>query len=229
MFEKILYFGACTHLEPISHFNKTKKFVFVDSQPRTEYGFEYYYRPFYRDTFLPRLFNKTKELNFNLIDTTKLTNNYEEINVPYLDPTLLYFSDKAGKNLRSERSLNYYISTGIPNDYYMNKSLRNDIMECDSIIVSGYMPNSCVLQYIKKPFHFIGYENTYFPKDLEENILNREAAYSITSEDVLSYILLYPEDVKSYTIVDNDGIKSTFNDYKNFYNLYNIYKQKLKE
>jgi len=224
MFEKILYCGSSTHLDPIVHFNKTKKFVFVDSQPRNEYGFEYYYRPFYRDTFLPRLFKKTEELKFKLIDTRKLTNNYEEINVPNLDPTLLHFSSGSGKNLRSERSLNYYISTGIRNNYYENKLLQNDIMECDSIIVSGYHPDSCVLYNIKKPFHFIGYEDTYFPKDIKENEENKEVR-----EDVLTYIFLYPEHVKTYTFVDNDGIKSTFNDYKNFYNLYNIYKQKLKE
>jgi hypothetical protein len=223
MFEKILYIGASTHIEPIQHFLNTKNFVFVDSQPRNEYGFDYYYRPFYRD-MLPSLIKKLETINFKLFDTRKFTNNYEEINMPNLDPTLLYFSNKAGKNLRSERSLNYYISTGIPTNYYDNKFLKEDISTCDSIIVAGHMPSSVVLEHIKKPFHFIGYEHTYFAKDLKENIENQDV-----SEDVGSYIFLYPEDVKSYTFVDEDGIKSTFNDYKNFYNLYNIYKQKLKE
>ena len=48
MFEKILYFGAGLDLSPLSLFKSIRTFVFVDSLPRNEYGYDYYYKPFYR-------------------------------------------------------------------------------------------------------------------------------------------------------------------------------------
>ena len=47
MFKKILYVGTGNHIEPVNHFSDTKEFIFIDSQPRNEYGHEYYYKPFY--------------------------------------------------------------------------------------------------------------------------------------------------------------------------------------
>ena len=41
MFTKILYIGAGKDINPIKYFPDTKQFVFIDSQPRNEYGFEY--------------------------------------------------------------------------------------------------------------------------------------------------------------------------------------------
>ena len=93
MFSKILYIGAGLHTEVINHFENVKEFVFIDSQPRTEYGYRYYYRPFYRDIY-DKLINKLKDNDFTLYDSIQLTNNFEEINKKYLEATLLKYLNK---------------------------------------------------------------------------------------------------------------------------------------
>lgn len=34
---KILYVGADLHITPVTHFPQTKQFIFIDSQPRSEF------------------------------------------------------------------------------------------------------------------------------------------------------------------------------------------------
>ena len=212
MFTKILYVGAGKDINPIKYFPDTKQFVFIDSQPRNEYGFEYYYKPFYRHFFVNELKEKLSELNFKLFDEIRLTNNYEEINRDYLDATKLYFSDKKGFNLRNERTLTYYISTAIPRSYFdLEKYIKEDIKDCDTVLVAGHNPHSIFLRDIKKPFYFVGCENTYFPKNYnscEEDYLNT----------VLSYVLKYPLSVKKYVFMYENGDKKFFNTYEEFYN-----------
>ena len=44
---KILYIGAGEHFDVINHFPDCNEFVLVDFKPMNDYGFDYYYRPFY--------------------------------------------------------------------------------------------------------------------------------------------------------------------------------------
>jgi hypothetical protein len=92
MYKKILYIGAGLHTQVINDFKLTKRFALLDSRPRNEYGFEYYYRPYYRRGFVLDLTMSMKSIGFNIISKTALTNNYEEINMKYLDSTLIHFS-----------------------------------------------------------------------------------------------------------------------------------------
>jgi len=222
MNKKIIYIGAGLHTSVLQDFKNTKKFIFVDARPRNEYGYEYYYRPFYRDSFVKDLIASMKKEGFNLISKTSLTDNYSEINVKDLDSTLLHFSTGAGRNLRSERNVNYYISTGFPNDFYDNKVLQEDIKDCDSVLISGHDPNSCFIDIIKKPFHMIGYSRTYYPKNIEEYKRHQDQEERSIYNWLLGYILSNPQNIKSYTYVDFDtGEKTVCSSYENFYKLIN--------
>lgn len=215
MYNKILYIGAGLHTNVINDFKNTKKFVFIDSKPRNEYGYEYYYRQFYISDFTNDLITSMKNTGFNLISKTSFTNNYNEINKKDLEPTLIHFSTGIGRNLRSEHNVNYYISTGCPNDFYNNNILLEDIKDCDSVIVSGHDPNSYFANYIKNPFHFIGYSKTCYPKNIKEYKNNQENTMSF-----LGYVLTKPEHIKSYTYINFDnGNKIVCKSYKDFYNL----------
>jgi len=207
---KILYIGAGLHTEVIEHLKKIKsikEFVFIDSQPRTEFGCYYYYKPFYRDIY-DKLINKLDKMNFKLYDKIKLTNNFEEINKPHLESTKLCF-----KNINKDK-LNYYISTSLPNDYYDNKILQEEIKECDTLIISGHYPNSIFINDIKKPFDLILYSDSFYFKNFD-NIEDEE------KNTIIEYILKYPENVKTYTYVNSKtGNTNIFNTYNNFYNFW---------
>jgi hypothetical protein len=211
MFKKILYVGAGSHVDPLEHFYDTKEFIFVDSTPKNEYGYDYYTRYFYRPLFLTELKLNLLKYNFKIYDEIKLTNLYYEINKEYLESTKLYFSDKKGLNLRNERNLTYYISTGFPNTYYeIEKHIKQDLKDVNTVLVSGHNPNSVFVKDIEKPFYFIGYSTTVFPKDYE-------SCFEDDEDSVMSYILKNPKDVKSYVHVKHSGEKTFFNSYDAFY------------
>ena len=48
--KKLLYIGAWDHISPVMHFPKTKEFIFIDTQPRSE--FDNKTTCVYRDRFL---------------------------------------------------------------------------------------------------------------------------------------------------------------------------------
>ena len=211
MFSKILYIGAGLHTVVINHFENVNQFVFIDSQPRTEYGYRYYYRPFYRDIY-DKLINKLKDNDFTLYDSIQLTNNFEEINKPHLESTKLCF-----KNTINNIKLNYYISTSMPYDYYDNEILQNEIKDCDTLIISGHYPHFIFTHDIKKPFHLILYSDTFYVQNLDK----------IEDDDkntIIEYILKYPQNIKSYTYVNsNTGDKNLFNTYTDFYNYWLVH------
>ena len=205
---KILYIGAGLHTEIVENFPNVKKFVLVDSKPRTEFGYEYYFRPFYRPDFIYDLISKLQD--YKLKENVKLSNKYEEIDRDYLDSSLLYFR-------KEDIHLKYFISTGIPCDLY-NEKFEEELTGCDTLLISGHDPNGRIMDYIKKPFHFIGYSSTYFPKNLESF---EEDEYN----SAIKYILENPDKVKSYTYVDyNTGTNKTVYNYEDFYEQFKQFK-----
>jgi len=219
MFKKNLYIGAGLDLSPLKIFNDTKQFVFVDSSPRNEYGFEYYYRPFLRSNFVDNLIDTVEgKYNMKLVSKEALTNKYEEINVDDLDSTLLHFSDKE-KITRTTVSLRYYISTGIPHDLYENKTLIDDIKECDTVYVSGHDPNSAFIRYMNNPFHFIGSSSTWFAENLKDYLKEDDD----NCRGLGYYLLTDGGKVRSYSLVD-ERTKELFT-----YNTYAEFYKKLKE
>lgn len=208
MWSKILYIGAGLHTEVINDFTETKEFIFIDSQPRTEFGCEYYYKSFYRDIF-NSLLNKLNSVNFILINKIKLTNKFEKYNVPNLESTKLIFTNNSS-------NINYYISTSLPYDYD-NYVLHNDIKNCDTLLISGHYPNIIFLNHIQKPFNLILYSDTYYPRNINDLDINNEENL------IISYILKNPNQIKSYTLVDyNTGNKYSYNTYDDFYFNYKL-------
>ena len=57
---KLLYFGANIHIDPIIHFKNVNEFIMVDTQPRSEFDNVYcdnlqFYEGFYRPDFYIKL------------------------------------------------------------------------------------------------------------------------------------------------------------------------------
>jgi hypothetical protein len=216
MFNKILYIGSKDDFLPLDQF-PSSQFVYIDSLPRNEYGYPYYYRGFYRKHFKQQVIDKLQSISFEKEDEKTFTDQYSEINVPDLDSHVITF-------MRNEQRLRYYFSTGIPenlyNDHgYLNQELCNDISECDAILVKGHWPHLDVIKYIDKtkPFHFIGANPTYFLPDYKEE--------GKTETEDIKYTVLYPIltnclECSSYAYLDASGNLSTFPTYSTFYNHY---------
>lgn len=168
---KILYVGAGLHIEPVKHFPETKNFVFIDSQPRSEFDSVHpkFYSGFYRAHFLNDLVASCQYYGFILDSFSVLDKNYYKkiitrkwyysswfYRIPDdINPTMLVFH-----NHKTQQKLTYYVSTNIK--YNMNQILENDIATCDSIIVSGYFPEKEILHYFVSPKTLFGYTDTCY-------------------------------------------------------------------
>jgi hypothetical protein len=212
MFKKILYIGSGDDTSPLDQF-PSAQFIYIDSCPRNEYGYPYYYRGFYKKHFKQNVIEKLTRMSFQMIDEKKFTDQYSEIDVPDLDSHAVTF-DRDGQRLR------YYFSTGIPENLYnddgeLNQELSNDISECDTILVKGHWPHQNIIEHIDmtKPLHFIGATPTYFPP------CNKEEGDE--GDDIKNTILYNQlEQAASYSYLDMSGTLSTFPTYYAFYNHY---------
>lgn len=209
MFNKILYIGAGNDITPLMVF-PTSNFVYVDSRPRNEYGYDYYYRGFYSGTFKRDVIRALDRLHFQKVEDIEhhkiFTDHYTEINVPDLESHLETFQD-----IHSPQTLRYYFSTGIPKDLNDNETLCADIASCDAVLIKGHWPHHDVLRHLSKPFHFIGAMGTYFP---EERVAEEK-------EDEQAILFHFkPSDILSYSCLTYRDTVHTFSTYSEFYSYY---------
>lgn len=175
---KILYIGTWNHIQPVRDFPLVKEFIFIDTQPRSEFDDKSFYQGFYKQNFYDDLIHKCICFGFHLKSKEVLDSTYYKsiftlwqriyyslwnVLPHHINPTLLTFF-----NERTRQTIKYYISTNI--EYNMTVSLQQDIEEADALVVSGYHPNIKLLEYFTKPKIFIGYSNTCYDlnKDKEE-------------------------------------------------------------
>lgn len=220
MFKKILYAGSGDDLKPLTIF-PSSHFVCIDSLPRNSYGYPYYYRGFYHKFFKKRITNKLS-LSFQQTNEKVFSDLYSEINVPNLDSHLVSFEKKENEG-DIHQSLNYYFSTGIPENLYdgngdLNEDLTKDISECDAIFIKGHWPHSDISLYITNPIHFIGAYSTYFPE-------NKRELEEVEKNTIISYFFDHPETVSSYSYLTKREHLTTFRSYNEFYQFYKEHKQ----
>ena len=227
---KILYVGAGLHIEPVKHFPSTKYFVFIDSQPRSE--FDSFHPKFnfncYRDYFVNDLINTCKYYGFFLNSFTVLDKKYYKKIMnkkwyylswfykipPNINPAMLVFY-----NQKTQQKLTYYISTNIK--FNMHKNLENDIATCDGIIVSGYFPENEILNYFISPKVFFGYTNTIY--SLEPDTSHEE------DNNILYFLHNYICNTQYYftefyLVYNNSGIILKCQDFKHFIETHEEYR-----
>ena len=206
MFKKILYIGAGTDLLPLDIF-PFSYFVCVDALPRNSYGYPYYYRGFYDKNFKQKVMTTLESMSFYKTSEKTFSNLYSEINVANLDSHCVSFHrDQNGQNAQNgqnDQNINYYFSTGIPENMFdgngnLNTDLCTDIAECDAILVKGHWPHKDIFKYMTTPFHFIGDEMTHFP----------ENKIDILEADI---------DISSFSYLKASDKLYTFSTYEEFY------------
>ena len=176
--KKILYIGTGNHIQPVRDFPLVKEFIFIDTQSRSEWDNKSYDFGCYKCDFHDDLIHKCICFGFQLVSTSVVDPNYYkslftikqrlyyslwDILPAHINPTVLTFL-----NEKTQQIIKYYISTNI--QYNMCPKLQNDIEQTDALIISGYHPTSKLLEYFTKPKIFIGYSNTWYDEDVDEDV-----------------------------------------------------------
>ena len=164
---KILYIGTWSHFKVTMDLNEIKEFVFIDTQPRSEFDCEIFDPVMYRTRFYDQIMKKSNEYGFELKSTLTLDKTYAykiqaDPDIPFVCPTLLTF-EKAATNNSIKQTIRYYISTNIM--YNMSDILESDIKTCDSLIFSGYFPHKLILNILRKDITFYCYTQTVYEFD----------------------------------------------------------------
>ncbi len=234
---QLLYIGTGHHIKPVVHFSETNRFIFIDTQPRSEFDRpDYFYEGFYRSRFINGLKQKCQKYGFTLRDekvldeeyyknvlTIKQFEQYQQHQLvdpemrlnfdnglpAYINPTVLTFV-----NPETRQEIKYYVSTNI--EHNMNDELKKDIQESDGLIVSGYHPDGKLLESfgdLSKPKNFYGYSRTWFGNDPDQvdnrnNIINLMHTNRIKASDYFSqFFLVNWESGKMKECVDLNDIE----------------------
>ena len=175
--KKLLYIGAWDHISPVMHFPKTKEFIFIDTQPRSDFDNKtIFYTCVYRHRFYKKIINMCSQYGFTLLSTTILDKNYDKtliLDTTYddnvltkykINPTLLYFVNPV-----TNQTIKYYISTNI--EFNMCDVLKKDIQQCNGLIICGYFPDKILFNYLNTN-KFYCYSSTCYDHDPEYNNSN---------------------------------------------------------
>lgn len=223
---KILYVGAGLHIRPITHFPQTKHFIFIDSQPRSEFDSIHhkFNNKFYRPNFVNDLISVCKYYGFNFDSYTIIDKKYYKYiiskkwyyfswfyKIPSdINPTILVFINETTK-----QTIRYYISTNIK--FNMNKILENDIATSDGIIVSRYFPETEILHYFSKPKKFFGYTNTCYNISSNFSSDNQNTIIHFLHNCICNTSYYF---IEFYTVDDYSGVINKRKDFNDF--LHNI-------
>jgi hypothetical protein len=218
---KVLYLGPWDHVEVTKDFPRANEFIFIDTQPRSEWDDLNFHSSFYKNNFVSNIIKKFKKYGFTPCSMVELDSRYymKVLNCiqcmyynfmckfPVINPTLMTFINK-----KTNQSLRYYMSTNIETN--MCPILEFDIKTADSLIVSGYFPSMHLLKYFYKPKKFIGYSKTCWNtnNDTENTIIEvlRKGIKNNTNSRYFS----------NYTFVNNN-MKTILPNFDSFINLYN--------
>lgn len=207
---KIIHFGTSCCIDSIKHFPNVKQFVFVDTQPSSEFDkkntFLYEYN---QPNFITNLFKKLTDFDFELVEKCKLDDTYHKcltwsqyfssfvFGLPeYFYSTLFIF-----KNKKTNQYIKYYVSTDFLHN--MNFNLFIDIKTADSLLISGYSPSASLLTYFNKPKNLICCSQivNYFP-DKINNKIESQALFSYLIKNTTDTISKYFD---NFFIINNNS------------------------
>jgi hypothetical protein len=180
--KKILYIGADLHIEPVIDFFYTKEFIFIDTQPFTEFEYkngDKFNKDYCRKNFINELKKKSVRIGFVLEEIKILDHKYiedfigkskyyflEKLNILpiYSNPTIFVF-----KNVKTKQIIKYYVSLSLKNNIgRLNGLLEKEIKESDSIIISNKNPDLLIFDYFMNKKILIRYSKNWYNKDKTE-------------------------------------------------------------
>jgi hypothetical protein len=137
-----VYVGAGTDIKPLLIFKYISTFIYIDSQPLTEFGNAALFSGCARPKFPLQIYQILTKHGF--IKTTQITPNLHE-----------YYNPKTG------RTLKYYMNCCFPKD--LPQCLLNDIKTANTLICCGHSPPAALISMMKSgPKTFIGDNKTCY-------------------------------------------------------------------
>jgi len=145
-----VYIGAGIDVLPVLMFRNITKFIYIDSQPLTEFGASELYEGFRRPKFPINFDNTIRNIGFTRLHK-RLPNLVEYVHLPR-GTEVLYFMNNRFPNHIDAPAL----------EYIKNASI---------LICCGHNPNKCILDLMKPgPKIFIGNNKTcYLPKSYDHD------------------------------------------------------------
>lgn len=145
-FNKGIYIGAGKDIEPVFDYPEVLEWVFLDSQPLSEFGI-HRDKGFERPNFLKNLKNKYKLFDFNL----KAVN----------DNTMIF------ENLDRCQRITYICNTAFPEELEKYNELLSN---WNYIVVKGFIPKIDIMKYCRtdSKLNFCGGHNTVYQEDIDK-------------------------------------------------------------
>ena len=153
----LVYIGCGTDFQPVIKLQQIRKFIYIDSQPQSEFGWmEYDSKYFYRKYYLKNF----KEL---------LPPGFIKINIDRSYPDVYY-------NNMTDRTILHYYSLPFPwtnkiYNYLSKKDidlLKFYISTSTHLAYIGHSPHKAILNLIPREFILVTNDNTFYPVNKKE-------------------------------------------------------------
>jgi len=159
---KAIYIGAGVDIVPALLFPSLKEFIFIDSQPFSEFGSHTYHQAgeswiALKDISKEERFNNlfSRPLFLSRLESIMNNNNFKKSES---NPDYLIFN-----NDETKQTIKYYYSIAFPN--YIDESIIKEIKTCNTLIVCGHDPHVDILSYLPSLTYFIGNDHTVYESD----------------------------------------------------------------
>jgi hypothetical protein len=179
-YNKVLYIGAGTDLEPTDIFKNVKTFIYVDIEPSScknmNWKFWNKYGKSYNSNFIQILIKTFQKYGF-LLNSKIPETSYVHIREEQKQNLIYFF------NAERNQEIYYYVNTSIPEDY---DKITDAIKNYTILYISGFFPNKIIMKDIKpdNPIIFAGVENNVYSKEYacEGTKINDEDPENIIAE-----------------------------------------------
>lgn len=199
----LVYIGCGSDFDPVVKLPEVNEFIYIDSQPQSEYGWlEFGTKYFYRKNY-PYEFSKNLPTGFFKIN---IENTYPDI---YHDFLL-------------KRTIYHYYSlpfpwTGKIFKYHVTKKdidyLKFRISQATHLAIIGHDPHEEILELLPPKFVLITSDNTIYPKNEAQAEEMQDGYPTVASELIVKKII--QRRITSVKCLTKDG-ERIFNDYDEF-------------
>jgi hypothetical protein len=173
--QKAIYIGAGIDIVPVLLFDTIDEYIYIDSQPFSEFGTQTYiiktntakhvsrderfFNDFSRGNFMENLINVMKQNYFRMVEKN--------------DDFLLFKNDK--------KTIKYYYSCAFPE--HITEEMKDELKDCNVLILIGHDPHKNILKYIKLPTTIIASDNTVYRSPLEEDDDYEKSTFKTLNEN----------------------------------------------
>jgi len=200
-----VYIGAGLDLIPVLVCRDIKKFIYIDSQPFSEFGTDVYTKNYDKITASLETREKYEKNNlfgrFNFrfrLDKLMKQNNF--LLVSEKKYCLLFKNDL-------NQVIKYHISCAFPE--FITDEIVEDIAQCNTLILCGHHPKKIILALMKEPKIIIGNCRTVYQDCDDEESSIIEYLYN-NPYIVEKYILL--KEIKEYEYWEDSNILPSIKD-----------------